>query len=150
MGIRNIHKKSISVRLIAILLLGLTDASGQPKMSAERQRLSDIKISLISNRLNLSAEQSTKFWPVYNEYSVKRREIHREIRQIISYKKPIAVSEIYSSKDIVKIHQLKQNELDLDKQYQQRFLEIISVNQLGELYLTETAYRKMLLKRLKR
>ncbi|OJV19780.1 MAG: hypothetical protein BGO21_22025 [Dyadobacter sp. 50-39] len=133
-----------------ILSFGQTDASGQSQMSAERQKLSDIKISIISNRLNLSPEQSIRFWPVYNEYSAKRRGIHKEIRQIINYKKSPEVSDVKSSEDIIRVHQLKQNELDLDKKYQQRFLDIISANQLGELYMAETEYSKMLLERLKK
>lgn len=140
----------MSIVLTGTFFISLTDVSGQSGMSPERQRLSNIKISLIVSRLNLTQEQSIRFWPIYNEYTIQRRNIHKSIRQIVNYQKSPLVSNLKSTEDMNKVNRLKQTELQLDKQYQLRFLEIISVSQLNKLYLAEDAYRTMLLERLKR
>lgn len=124
-------------------------AWAQRPSGEEMQRIQDAKIAIITNRLNLTPEQSTGFWPVYNEYSQKRREIHRAQRKIINDKKAEGKTDEQVLNNLKEVQDLKQKELDLEKEYQTRFLKVISASQIIELYKAERTFNDMLIQRLK-
>jgi hypothetical protein len=47
------------------------------------QKIDNAKIGLITNRLNLSTEQSQQFWPVYNDFDSKKKDIKKQLRRLI-------------------------------------------------------------------
>ena len=130
-------------------LLSITTASAQRKSEEEIKRIQDAKVAIITNRLNLTPEQSTGFWPVYNEYSQKRKEIHRAQRKIINDKKAEGQTDEQVLNNLKEVQELRQKELDLEKEYQNRFLKVITASQVIELYKAERTFNDMLIQRLK-
>jgi len=151
--IMNAPDKKNNVKKISLMLLFalLTTASAwaQRPSGEEMQRIQDAKIAIITNRLNLTPEQATGFWPVYNEYSQKRRDIHRSQRKIINDKKEDGKTDVQVLNNLKDVQDLKQQELDLEKEYQNRFLKVISASQIIELYKAERTFNDMLIQRLK-
>ena len=48
-----------------------------------KERIKALKVSFITERLDLSQEEAQKFWPIYNEYDNKSNEVRfTEIRSI--------------------------------------------------------------------
>lgn len=125
-----------------------TAASAQTKPGL--QRIQNAKIALITNRLNLSTEQSQQFWPVYNEYEAKKQEVRLSIRRLNAETNNLTASDERILADIREMMNLRQKEVDLDKEYMNRFLKIINVRQLAELYKTEQQFTRMLLEKLNR
>lgn len=122
----------------------------QRKTEEELKQIQDAKVAVITNRLNLTSEQSTEFWPIYNEYSHKRRDIHRAQRKLIGDKKSSGtVTDEQVLANLKDVQDLRQKELDLEKEYQIRFLKVISATQLAELYKAEKSFNDMLLQRLR-
>ncbi|WP_254561947.1 hypothetical protein [Dyadobacter diqingensis] len=140
--------KRVSLMLL-FTLITTAAAWAQRPSGEEMQRIQDAKIAIITNRLNLTPEQSTGFWPVYNEYSQKRREIHRAQRKIINDKKAEGKTDDQVLNNLKEVQELKQKELDLEKEYQTRFLKVISASQVIELYKAERTFNDMLIQRLK-
>ncbi|MCF0058930.1 hypothetical protein [Dyadobacter sp. CY356] len=140
--------KGISLILL-FTLFSTAMAWAQRPSGEEMQRIQDAKIAIITNRLNLTPEQSTGFWPIYNEYSQKRREIHRAQRKIINDKKAEGKTDEQVLNNLKEVQDLKQQDLDLEKEYQNRFLKVISANQIIELYKAERTFNDMLIQRLK-
>jgi Spy/CpxP family protein refolding chaperone len=140
--------KRVSLMLL-FTLITTAAAWAQRPSGEEMQRIQDAKIAIITNRLNLTPEQSTGFWPVYNEYSQKRREIHRAQRKIINEKKAEGKTDDQVLNNLKEVQELKQKELDLEKEYQTRFLKVISASQVIELYKAERTFNDMLIQRLK-
>jgi len=132
-----------------VALLSITAASAQRKSEEEIKRIQDAKVAIITNRLNLTPEQSTGFWPVYNEYSQKRKEIHRAQRKIINDKKAEGQTDDQVLNNLKEVQDLRQKELDLEKEYQNRFLKVITASQVIELYKAERTFNDMLIQRLK-
>jgi Spy/CpxP family protein refolding chaperone len=151
--IMNSPAKKNNVKRVSLLLLFalLTTATAwaQRPSGEEMQRIQDAKIAIITNRLNLTPEQATGFWPVYNEYSQKRRDIHRSQRKIINDKKEDGKTDVQVLNNLKDVQDLKQQELDLEKEYQNRFLKVISASQIIELYKAERTFNDMLIQRLK-
>jgi len=144
--------KKLQYSLLLLLLISffsISSASAQQRSEEEMKRIQDAKVAIITNRLNLTPEQSTGFWPVYNEYSQKRRDIHRAQRKIINDKKAEGKTDEQVLNNLTEVQDLKQKELDLEKEYQNRFLKVISANQVIELYKAERTFNDMLIQRLK-
>ncbi|QRR04320.1 Spy/CpxP family protein refolding chaperone [Dyadobacter sandarakinus] len=131
------------------LLLSVTCTFAQRRSEEEIKRIQDAKVAIITNRLNLTQEQSAGFWPVYNEYAQKRREIHREQRKIMSDRKADGKTDDQVLGNLKEVQALRQEELDLEKEYQNKFLKVITAAQVIELYKAERTFNDMLLQRLK-
>jgi Spy/CpxP family protein refolding chaperone len=133
----------------ALILMIALQANAQ-RGGQDMQQIQDAKVSMISNRLNLTPDQSEKFWPVYNDYSEKRRELRRAQRKIINEKRSGGLTDKAALESLKEVQELKQKEVDLEKQYQEKFLTIISPLQLTELQSAEKSFNDMLLQRLDR
>ncbi|WP_031530425.1 hypothetical protein [Dyadobacter crusticola] len=132
-----------------IVLASASHANAQQRSEEEVKRIQDAKVAIITNRLNLTPEQSAGFWPVYNEYSQKRREIHRSQRKIINDKKAEGKTDDQVLNNLKEVQDLRQKELDLEKEYQNKFLKTITAAQVIELYKAERTFNDMLIQRLK-
>jgi cytochrome P450 len=137
--------------LATVFLMAVTSASlfAQRHSEEEIQRIQDAKVAIITNRLSLTPEQSAGFWPVYNEYAQKRRDIHRAQRKIINDRRAEGKTDEQVLDNLKEVQELKQKELDLEKEYQSRFLKVITANQVVELYKAERTFNDMLIQRLK-
>jgi len=137
----------------ALLLLFIgavsTTAQAQRRSEEEIKKIQDAKVAIITNRLNLTPEQSTGFWPMYNEYAQRRREIHRAQRKIINDKKAEGQNDEAVLNNLKEVQELRQKELDLEKEYQNKFLKVITASQVIELYKAERTFNDMLIQRLK-
>lgn len=113
-----------------------------------RQRIENAKIAWITNRINLTADQAKNFWPVYNEYQEKKQETRIKIRRLNAETNNLTTSESRILENLRELMTLKQQEVDLDREYMSRFLKVINVRQLAELYKAEQRFTQMLLERL--
>jgi len=139
--------KKIVVGIITLCLLITLFASAQDGEAA-REKIETAKIGFITNRLNLTSEQAPKFWPVYNEYNAKKQEIRKSLRQFRSQSAASAATDEKLLADMKEMIDLRQKEVDLEKEYMSKFLKVIKPRQLAELYNTEQDFRKELLKML--
>ena len=136
---------------LLLLFIGVASTATQAQRRSEEEikKIQDAKVAIITNRLNLTPEQSTDFWPMYNEYAQKRREIHRAQRKIINDKKAEGQNDESVLNNLKEVQELRQKELDLEKEYQNKFLKVITASQVIELYKAERTFKDMLIQRLK-
>jgi hypothetical protein len=70
-------------QLLPLLLLVTLTAFAQGNQE-KRDQIKALKISFITTQLNLSSDESTKFWPVYNAYEQKQYQIrHDKLRPLV-------------------------------------------------------------------
>ena len=112
------------------------------------KKIESARIALISERLGLSPEQAEKFWPVYREYNMERRALRESFR---TERREVDIQNMTDaeSKELVqKSMDLKQKELNLEKDYSKRLSDVISTQQLFKLKSAEKDFQQMLLKRI--
>ncbi|WP_373512754.1 hypothetical protein [Persicitalea sp.] len=145
-----IHRKIwlLAGLLLTVLSFPSTYAQAQGRNEGEMKKIQDAKVAIITNRLSLTPEQSKDFWPIYNEFSQKKREMNRSMRQLVKGK-GIDASDDQAMNSLKEVQDLKQKQVELEKEYQDRFLTVISPKQLTELYSAERDFNEMLLQRLK-
>lgn len=129
-------------------LMLLTQAAYAQNDLNGRQKIESAKIGMITNRLNLTPEQAPQFWVVYNEYNAKRQELNRRIRQLNNEPSRSNLNNNQLVDGLREVNATKQKLADLDDEYLNRFLKVISPAQVAELYKTEQMFNKMLLNRL--
>jgi hypothetical protein len=142
--------KRIAILFSIFTLIASFTMKAQDEHPRGRERIKAAKVGLITNRLNLSEEQAKGFWTVYNEFESKRSDIRKNIRQITAESRNLTSSEDKILSDLKEILSLKQKEVDLEKEYMYKFLKVVNVRQVSELYKTEQLFNSMLVNKLNR
>jgi hypothetical protein len=106
-----------------------------------REKIRAAHAAYITERLQLTASEAEKFWPVYREYGQKRRDLRNPFRDA---RKAGADEKTLLDLDL----KIKQQELDLEKEYSQRFEKIISPEKVVKLQQAEADFRKLLLRQI--
>lgn len=71
------------VIIIALLtLLSLQAMAQRTEQRPDQEKLEAARVAFITNRLNISPDQAEKFWPLFNQYTEKRTELMKRIREI--------------------------------------------------------------------
>lgn len=111
-----------------------------------QERIKTLRIAYISDKLGLTPEQAEKFWPVYQEYSDKRRALVQEFRDA---RKDAKQDDAAKQEELVKLGlTLKQKELDLEKDYSGRLLKIITAQQILNLRKAEGDFQRIILQQI--
>jgi Spy/CpxP family protein refolding chaperone len=134
-------------KILMIILLGSFWLNNYAQ-DGGNNKIESAKIGLITNRLNLSAEQSQQFWPVYNDFDGKKRDIRKQMRKLVIETNTLTTSDEKILANIKDMLNLQQKEVDLEREYMNKFLKVINVRQLAELYKAEQVFTQMLLNRL--
>lgn len=136
--------------LLALLVLGSTGARAQaaggsrPRMD----RLENARIAYITDKLALTPEQAQRFWPVFNEFTDKRRELRRQTRFNLLRQDFSAMSDKDIRAALDDQFKLRQGEINLEKEYVEKFSKVISLRQVAQLMQAERDFTKELIQRL--
>lgn len=143
-------KRLLTVILIFVSLIGVY-SQDNPTEKQDPKTLEVInrtRIALISEKLKLTPEQAEKFWPIYREFTEHRMELRKQLREAERTQDP-AKPKPERDQELIKLAlQLKQQNVDLEKNYSERLLKVISAQQLLTLPKAEEEFRRMLLQRL--
>ena len=113
-----------------------------------KEKIEAARIGMISNRLGLTPGQAEKFWPIYQEFAEKRTSIRREFKVEHEKIKP-GTATTEEQKKLVELGlNVKQKELDLEKTYSGRLLNVISAEQMLNLRTAERDFNRMLINQL--
>ncbi len=138
-------------RYATLLLFSLVISGNLFAQSREAMRkIESARIALITERLDLTPEQAEKFWPVYREFSQKRMLLRKELRNTRKYAERPDLTDEESRKLMTKALDIKQKELNLERDYTKRFQKVISMQQILQLRNAEKDFQQMLLRRLQR
>jgi Spy/CpxP family protein refolding chaperone len=103
------------------------------------ERIKTLKIGFITEKLKLTSEQATTFWPVYNEFDSQRMELRKETR------KNIQNNSSEPTKRLDALDALRKKEHKLEDEYASKFRKVLSPEQAVNLYKVEEEFRKMLI-----
>ncbi|OYT16893.1 MAG: hypothetical protein B7C24_05495 [Bacteroidetes bacterium 4572_77] len=108
------------------------------------------KIAFISNELSLTPEESTAFWPLYNEYNDQKDVLHTEM---MKYRRSLnGTYESLSENEALEALLFYQEHITavqaLEISYQNKYLKVLPANKVLLLLKAEKDFRRQLLKRL--
>jgi hypothetical protein len=144
--------KRLSVYLY--FLLGMQFGWAQEIITPEKQdskmldKINAARIALITEKLKLSPDQAEKFWPVYREFTEHRMELRKQFKEA-ERNQDVNKPKAERDQELIKLGlQLKQQNVDLEKNYSERLLKVISAQQFLTIPKAEEEFRRMLLQRL--
>ncbi len=143
--------KSIITFLLGFILLIPAMAQDEELPVKDRKAMEKIKaarIAYITERLGLTPAEAEKFWPIYNEFDNKREEIKHEARIVRKNPDPAKSAEENQKAAIAQQHEFRQKELNLEKDYSNRLLNVVSAQKVMTLPRAERDFRTLLLKRM--
>ena len=136
-------KLFITLIIAVVFSLGINKTSYAQKPSKKTQQIEAIKFGYISGRLELSAEESREFWPLYKTYQAEwnqllRQKKQRRIDNASDDSKTVDDDFVYDGRL-----------LELKKKYRMEFGKILPPEKLKKLYQAERGFREELIKQLK-
>jgi hypothetical protein len=141
-------KKIRNMKKILFIIITFTLSMSVYAQNGERikNRVQSQRIGFITQRLDLTPEESQKFWPIYNQFTEKLK----QIRSAAKLEKPIAeMTDADAEKMIMEQMDKDTRELELRKEYFQKLKTAISVKKIAKLYKAERDFKAEMLKQLK-
>ena len=115
-----------------------------PQGGAKREKIEAIRVAFITQKLNLTVDESQKFWPVYNEYQDKLKAARQEFKRQSTIFTNDKEAQDYLDAELL----LKQRDFSLYKEYYDKIKKTIPVKKVAELRQAEEDFKKELLKQL--
>jgi hypothetical protein len=115
-----------------------------PQAGNKREKIEALRVAFITQKLNFTADESQKFWPVYNEYQDKLRTSRKEFRNQPNTFVNDKDAQEYIDAELL----LKQREFNLYKEYYEKIKKTIPIKKVAELRQAEEDFKKELLKQL--
>lgn len=121
----------------------------QQLRAAKAERLTQLdnaRIAFFTSRLSLTQDQAQRFWPLYNEFIVRRRELNRTGR-LLKREQIEVLSDQQIRDNITQTYNTRQQELNLEKEYFDKFQKVLSLRQVAELLAAERDFTKEVIRR---
>lgn len=116
-----------------------------PADSKAQEKIKAARIAFITERLGLTPDEAEKFWPVYREFSLKRQELKSQFKENRKNPDPNKTIEQNEKESLELGLNLKQRELDLEKEYSGKLLNVVPAQKVMALRKAEDDFRKILI-----
>ncbi len=123
-------------------------AQPTPSGKAARAQLEQARTDYLTAQMDLSPAQADRFWPLYDEFADRRRDILRQLRPL---RRPVgdALTEAEAKAQLRRWHELRAQEVALSTEYTDRFLEVLTARQVRQLYAAERAFSSEVLRQVR-
>jgi hypothetical protein len=110
-------------------------------------QLDNARIAFLTSRVSLTQDQAQRFWPVYNEFLAKRRDLNRAARLLRRDASNTSLSDAQLRDNFNQDFAIRQQQLNLEKDYFTNAQKVLSLRQLVQLYQAERDFTKEVLRR---
>lgn len=143
--------QKLALVLLPLLFAANLVAQSQGPDERDKDKIEALKVGFITKELSLTSAEAEKFWPVYNEMDAKMKELRHDCRKINqdTRESEDKMSNEDAKKKLATLFENDQKELDLKKEYSEKFIKIIGEKRTLKLLSLEHEFRRVLLERLK-
>jgi len=124
-----------------VLFIGFISTAFSQKDNTERKNK---RIALITKALDLTAEESKVFWPIYKQRIVDKKEKRKPFKG--AKRKDRKKLEAMTDDEVLKLMDnmlaIRQIELDIEKEYKAKFLKILPPKKVAKLYHIEKRFKQ--------
>lgn len=116
----------------------------------KKDKIDALRVAFITNKLQLSPKEAELFWPIYNEFTDKLEANRKSFRhQYPKHSTPEFKTDKEAEMYLAAEMAMRQKELDLTKEYYERFKKVLPLKKVAQLRLAEEEFKKELLNHLK-
>ena len=150
--------KTLKIIVILISLSLTSEAFSQPfhggpafdgpRREQIRKRINTIKIWKMTEELNLSEQQSEKFFPIYNTFESKRKETEDQRLDLLRKLDDLTLEENPSEAEIYKLidqlENIDQQMVNNRVEFKNKLKEILTTRQIGRLFVFEIKFQRQI------
>lgn len=119
-----------------------------PDHKKHHERFQAEKVAFLTNEMDLTVEEAQVFWPVYNEYSKKSDDAHRNVMQALDkIRNNKEISDQEASNAVDELVAARQKEAELVAQYTEQFKKVLPIKKVAALFAAEEGFRQHLFSR---
>jgi hypothetical protein len=119
--------------------------------TSKNEKIEAMKVGFITNKLELSAKEAQLFWPLYNEYNQKMDKLRKskksDFDDLKNKGENLSDKEISTFMD--EVFATRQKELDLQKEYFDKYAKVLPLKKVALLYQAENQFKRELLRKIK-
>ncbi len=117
--------------LILVLFLSFGSLMAYGQDADTKSKVIQLKLAFLTEELNLTDQETEKFFPIYKEYMNAKSEIKEKYKDNSDADNHIKKGE---------------EEAALNKEYNAKFKKVLPVEKVGKLYMAEKEFIKQVLK----
>lgn len=137
-------KNLIVVFIFLFISFGTFAQSADADRDDQRERIKSLKIAYFTQELNLNDKVAEKFWPIYNDYERKRRQLHE--REHIDLNNVDCYNEEQANDLLDEFLSVENEEYKIKRQLFKELKQIISAKDIIKLHKLEDEFHKKLIK----
>jgi len=149
----NCHMIKNILLIIGVFLISLPENNlmAQITRAEKQENLQQQKVTFFTENLQLTAAESARFWPVYNDYQNRRDKITRDRNTLLKYYEANKgnMTDTEASELIEKYLGFQKQETELLETYTKKFQEILPAKKVMRIYQVELDFKKWLLENLR-
>ncbi len=132
-------------KLIFLSLLLLGSMAGQAQERDEhREKIKALRTAHITEGLDLTTKEAEQFWPIYNEFQEKRRDLY--IRERADIENLECMSEDEATGKLNEYVEIEKQDFLLKKQYYRDLRQIFSAKKIMQLKQLEDEFNRKLMR----
>ncbi len=134
-------------KIIAVIVL-FTTAFGfsQPQFKEKREQIKALKVAFITNELDLTADEATKFWPIYNAFEEKQHQIKFEkMKDFFENDQNVTLSDKEATLLLTQMENSEDELYQLRKKFITNLKGVLSPTKIIKLKKTEDKFKRKLL-----
>ncbi|MEG0033701.1 MAG: hypothetical protein RR689_05280, partial [Mucinivorans sp.] len=126
----------------ALISIGVWAQSGDEQQDRRRghEQVAAQKVAYITDKVNLTAAEGEKFWPLYNQYWEQRRTIGRAKHKIFRQIEDNLSGEI----QIANLVRLQREEADVIERYAKLFATVLPMDKVAKFFVAEESFKGFL------
>ncbi|MEE1945484.1 hypothetical protein VRU48_10215 [Pedobacter sp. KR3-3] len=132
--------------IIALLLFPTLALAQGPRMD---EKMEAYKVTWLTTKLDLSADEAKIFWPIYNDYTREQSTLRKErMQQMISFRKIKEIDDLSDTEIqslILNDFDFRQRDLNIERKYYNKFKSNLPIKLVGKFYRAQEAFKKELL-----
>jgi hypothetical protein len=148
----NYNMKKNLLSLLFLLWAVAGNSSFAQTAADKKEKIQAMRVSFITQQLDLSPKEAQTFWPIYNEYQDKLEAIRETRRKDMgdAKKNLDGMSDREVETMVDNDINLRMKEAELLKTYHFKFKTVLPVKKVARLYRAEEDFKRELLKQIKK
>ncbi len=143
-----IMKSSLILLLVLFFVLSAISQHPEKSYQDKKEQVEALRVSFITQRLNLTREEAQQFWPVYNEYRDTKTALRKErMDNFKSFREKFDALSEKELTDFADSHIIyRQRDLDIMKKYHAEFKSVLPIKKVALLYRVEEEFKSQVMK----
>lgn len=131
------------ITFLILAFVAFSSLQAQDK-EAHREKIKALKVAYITQELNMNSEVAQKFWPVYNQYEVNKRELHK--RENVDWSTIGAINESHAEEMLKEYLIIEKEEYIIKRQLFIDLKKFLTAKEIIKLHELEAAFHEKLIR----